>query len=214
MPGGRSARRLGFAGGSSAAAAAIADVRGRRSRSAAAGRLGGPLVGEGSAQPRSSRLQPPRAVAARGRGFASAAGAASAGGSDGASEAERVLHAGGYTGPRAADRAGPCTFEDEPPRWMLLGAPGAGKGTYSKLLSAAFGGVPLVGMGDMMRAEIASRSKLGRLLKGYNDEGTLCPDEHSVAMLEARLESPWAAKSLSADLNINALKTSYNLMYL
>jgi adenylate kinase len=42
-------------------------------------------------------------------------------------------------------------------------------------------------MGDMMRAEIASRSKLGRLLKGYNDEGTLCPDEHSVAMLEARL---------------------------
>jgi hypothetical protein len=139
MPGGRSARcRLqGFAGGPNAAVAAISDVRGRRSRSTAAGRLGGPL-GEGSRRPRSSRLHPPRAVA--GRGFVSAAGVASVGG---ASEAECVLHAGDYTGPRVANRAGPgMTLMDEPPpRWMLLGAPGAGKGTYSKLLSAAFGGV-------------------------------------------------------------------------
>lgn len=69
-----------------------------------------------------------------------------------------LLDSSSYTG-GSSDR-----HESDPPRWMLLGAPGAGKGTYAKTLSAAFGGVPIIGMGDMLREVIASGSEKGKQL--------------------------------------------------
>ena len=80
--------------------------------------------------------------------------------------------------------------EEMVPRWMLLGAPGAGKGTYSKALSAAFGGVPIVGTGDMLRAVIASGSDEGKRLAAFSDKGQLVPDEDVLRLLGARLAEP------------------------
>ncbi len=74
-------------------------------------------------------------------------------------ETGALLDSSSYTG-GSSNRC-----ESDPPRWMLLGAPGAGKGTYAKTLSAAFGGVPIIGMGDMLREVIASGSEKGKQLE-------------------------------------------------
>ena len=70
--------------------------------------------------------------------------------------------------------------------FMFLGAPGAGKGTYSKYVSAAFK-LPIVGTGDMIRALIASGSEHGQQLQRYSDAGELVPDEFVLELLQGRL---------------------------
>ena len=78
---------------------------------------------------------------------------------------DALLDSSGYTARESApSTASGSHGELEQPRWMLLGAPGAGKGTYAKILSTAFGGVPIVGMGDMLRDVIASGSEKGKQL--------------------------------------------------
>ena len=86
----------------------------------------------------------------------------------------------------------------EPVRWMLLGAPGAGKGTYAKALAAAFGGVPIVGMGDMLREIIASGSEDGKRLAAYSDEGRLAPVRLRLRMrMRLRLHLLYASTSMA-----------------
>jgi adenylate kinase len=59
---------------------------------------------------------------------------------------------------------------------VIFGPQGSGKGTQGELLADRFD-IPLVGAGDLFRAEIAAGSQLGKLAKSYIDSGTLAPDE-------------------------------------
>src|SRR5262245_52475546 len=61
-------------------------------------------------------------------------------------------------------------------RLVLLGAPGSGKGTQGRVLSERLG-VALLSTGEMLRAQVAAGTELGRQVAPYLDEGTLVPDE-------------------------------------
>ena len=71
---------------------------------------------------------------------------------------------------------------------VLLGAPGAGKGTQAQKLVAEFG-FAHISTGDLLRAAITEGSRLGKKAKGYMDEGKLVPDELVVDLVKERLEA-------------------------
>lgn len=69
---------------------------------------------------------------------------------------------------------------------VLLGPPGAGKGTLAKRLSQELGFLHL-STGDVLRAEVAQGTELGRQAKEYMDRGELVPDELILAMVRSRV---------------------------
>lgn len=69
---------------------------------------------------------------------------------------------------------------------VLLGAPGAGKGTQAQKLVAEFG-FAHISTGDLLRAAIKEGTKLGKKAKGYMDEGKLVPDDLVVDLVKERL---------------------------
>ncbi len=71
-------------------------------------------------------------------------------------------------------------------RLILLGPPGAGKGTQAKLLTGRLG-VPQVSTGDMLRQAVADGTELGRKAKSFMDRGALVPDEVVIGIIEERL---------------------------
>jgi adenylate kinase len=71
-------------------------------------------------------------------------------------------------------------------RLVLLGPPGAGKGTQAKRLAACLG-VPAISTGDIFRSNIADDSELGRLAQSYLDAGKLVPDEVTNDMVRERI---------------------------
>lgn len=72
---------------------------------------------------------------------------------------------------------------------ILIGPPGAGKGTQAKMLEQALG-VPQVSTGDLFRYNLKNQTELGRLAQTYMDKGELVPDEVTVAMVRDRLQQP------------------------
>jgi len=76
---------------------------------------------------------------------------------------------------------------------LLLGAPGAGKGTQARFLSATLG-VPMVASGDLLREHRQKGTDLGRAAQEFMDRGDLVPDELVVDMIVHRLDAPdaWA----------------------
>jgi adenylate kinase len=72
---------------------------------------------------------------------------------------------------------------------VLLGPPGAGKGTQAKLLAQALG-VPHVSSGDLFRDHLGRKTDLGLLAKEYMDRGNLVPDDVTVAMVIERIGRP------------------------
>ena len=72
---------------------------------------------------------------------------------------------------------------------VLLGPPGAGKGTQAKRLAGAFG-LSHVSSGDLFRDHLSRRTDLGLLAKKYMDEGGLVPDDVTVGMVVERISRP------------------------
>lgn len=74
-------------------------------------------------------------------------------------------------------------------RIMLLGAPGAGKGTQAKFLTEHFH-IPQISTGDMLRAAANSKTELGLKAKTYMDAGQLVPDELIINLVKRRISEP------------------------
>lgn len=72
-------------------------------------------------------------------------------------------------------------------RLVLLGAPGAGKGTQAKKLIEKYG-MPQISTGDLLRAAVAAGTELGKEAKTYMDSGNLVPDSVVLGMVEERLQ--------------------------
>jgi adenylate kinase len=71
-------------------------------------------------------------------------------------------------------------------RVVLLGPPGAGKGTQAQIIAGQLG-VPAISTGDIFRANVSGQTELGLEAKSYMDAGDLVPDEITVAMVRDRL---------------------------
>lgn len=82
--------------------------------------------------------------------------------------------------------------------FILLGPPGAGKGTQAKLLVDNHGVVQL-STGDMLRAAVASGSELGQEAKAVMDAGKLMPDDIMVEIISARIAEPDCANGFILD---------------
>jgi adenylate kinase len=81
---------------------------------------------------------------------------------------------------------------------VLMGGPGAGKGTQAKRLEATLG-LPQVATGDLFRENLKNMTELGKLAKSYMDAGELVPDEVTVAMVKERLSRPDCARGAIFD---------------
>ena len=81
---------------------------------------------------------------------------------------------------------------------ILLGAPGAGKGTQARRLEERYQMVQL-STGDMLRAAVASGSELGQEAKVIMDAGQLVPDELVIRMISERIDEPDCAKGFLLD---------------
>ena len=81
---------------------------------------------------------------------------------------------------------------------VLVGAPGAGKGTQAQLLAAATQ-LPQISTGDIFRFNLKNQTELGKLAKSYMDTGALVPDEVTIRMVADRLQQPDAANGAIMD---------------
>jgi len=72
---------------------------------------------------------------------------------------------------------------------ILLGAPGAGKGTQAELLCEKLG-IPAISTGNMLREAMAKGTALGKEVKRFMDEGSLVPDEIVLALVAERVAQP------------------------
>ncbi len=81
---------------------------------------------------------------------------------------------------------------------ILLGPPGAGKGTQARRLQESLG-IPQLSTGDMLRALAVSGSELGIRAKGYMDAGSLVPDDVMIDMIAERIAGPDCRKGFILD---------------
>lgn len=83
-------------------------------------------------------------------------------------------------------------------RILLLGLPGAGKGTQAQFLMAKYG-IPQISTGDMLRSAIRANSPLGLEAKGYMDKGALVPDQLVTELVKERVKAPDCANGFIMD---------------
>lgn len=87
---------------------------------------------------------------------------------------------------------------DHPTYIVLLGPPGAGKGTQAQIVSEKLG-LPHVSSGDIFRENLKNKTELGNLAREYMDKGELVPDGVTIAMIRERLLRPDAASGAVLD---------------
>ena len=85
-----------------------------------------------------------------------------------------------------------------PMKIILLGAPGAGKGTVAKLLTEMDGSIQ-ISTGDILRAAVKEGAALGKEAKAYMDRGDLVPDSLIMKIMETRLQQPDCRKGFILD---------------
>ncbi|NTU91207.1 MAG: adenylate kinase [Chlorobiaceae bacterium] len=83
-------------------------------------------------------------------------------------------------------------------RVILLGAPGAGKGTQAQYITEAFG-IPQISTGDMLRAAVKAQTPLGIAAKKIMDEGGLVSDDIIIGLVKERIEQPDCANGCLFD---------------
>lgn len=81
---------------------------------------------------------------------------------------------------------------------VLLGPPGAGKGTQAQIISETFG-LPHISSGDIFRDHLKRETPLGMQAKGYIDRGELVPDDVTILMIRGRLEQEDCTKGALLD---------------
>lgn len=81
---------------------------------------------------------------------------------------------------------------------ILLGPPGAGKGTQAKKISAEFA-IPQISTGDMLREAVKKGTELGKMAKSFMDKGGLVPDEVVIGIVKERLKGADCAKGFILD---------------
>lgn len=83
-------------------------------------------------------------------------------------------------------------------RLILLGAPGAGKGTQAVAITQKFG-IPQISTGDMLRAAVRAGTPLGLEAKKFMDAGALVPDEVIIGLVKDRIQQPDCANGFLFD---------------
>lgn len=83
-------------------------------------------------------------------------------------------------------------------RIVMLGAPGAGKGTQAKKIAQKYG-IPHISTGDIFRANIKNETELGKKAKSYMDQGMLVPDELTISLVMDRFQEPDAKNGYVLD---------------
>src|SRR5437870_9796731 len=83
-------------------------------------------------------------------------------------------------------------------RLILLGCPGAGKGTQAKLITEKYH-IPQISTGDILRNAIREGSELGKKVKAIVESGQLVPDELVIRLVQERLKQPDASKGFLLD---------------
>ncbi len=81
---------------------------------------------------------------------------------------------------------------------VLLGAPGAGKGTQAKILAQKTG-LPHISSGDIFRENLKNQTELGKMAQQYMEKGDLVPDDVTIAMIRERLSRPDCARGAILD---------------
>lgn len=82
---------------------------------------------------------------------------------------------------------------------ILLGAPGAGKGTQADAIKAKYGGIPQISTGDILRQAVRDGTEVGKKAKSFMDAGKLVPDEIIMDIMKARLNQPDCLKGYILD---------------
>ncbi len=83
-------------------------------------------------------------------------------------------------------------------RLILLGGPGAGKGTQANYIKDRYS-IPQISTGDMLRAAVKAGTALGKEAKGYMDAGKLVPDEVIIGLVKERIKEPDCSKGFLFD---------------
>ncbi len=83
-------------------------------------------------------------------------------------------------------------------RIVMMGPPGAGKGTHAKIISKQFASAHIA-TGDLLRLKVQDGSEIGKRAKAVMDKGELVPDEMVIQMIKERLQEPDAKKGFVLD---------------
>jgi len=95
-------------------------------------------------------------------------------------------------------------------RLVLVGPPGAGKGTQAEFIAETFN-IPKISTGDIFRANVSGGTDLGKLAKKYMDAGDLVPDEVTIAMVRDRLAQDDAKSGFLLDGFPRTIAQAYEL---